>query len=185
MNRPTVGVMGSGTDEHADHAEPLGELLAELGVHLLTGGGPGVMRAVSRGFTRGALDRGLCIGVLPCDSESDRGHVKAGYPNEFVELAIRTHLPLSGARGTDDLSRNHVNVLSSDVIVALPGDAGTASEVALARTYGRPIVIFAPRPDLAARLPRGVPRLADLDGVRAFLLEALEPLGWPAGDAGR
>ncbi len=180
MNRPMVGVMGSGTDEHADHAEPLGALLAELGVHLLTGGGPGVMRAVGRAFTRQGGDRGMCIGVLPCASATDRGHVKPGYPNEFVELAIRTHLPLSGTRGTDDLSRDHINVLSCDAIVALPGEAGTASEVTLALRYGRPIVIFARRAEAAAHLAPEVARMARIEDVRQFLLERL-----PARGSGR
>jgi hypothetical protein len=37
-------------------------------------------------------------------------------------------------------ARNAVNVLSSRVVVVLPGDAGTLSEVALALAAGRPIV---------------------------------------------
>ena len=39
--------------------------------------------------------------------------------NRFVELPIRTHLHLSGAQGTELASRNHINVLSSDVVIAL------------------------------------------------------------------
>ena len=46
----TVAVIGSGLDEHEDLARPVGELLASLGVNLLTGGGGGVMRSVSRVF---------------------------------------------------------------------------------------------------------------------------------------
>ena len=38
--------MGSGTTPHADLAIPLGRALARMGVHLLTGGGGGVMEAV-------------------------------------------------------------------------------------------------------------------------------------------
>ena len=48
--RPIVGVMGSGTEEYADLADPLGRWLAAFGVHLLTGGGRGVMAAVGRAF---------------------------------------------------------------------------------------------------------------------------------------
>ena len=71
--------------------------------------------------------RGLVLGVLPGDPAS--GHAPAAYPNPWVEIVIRTHLPHSGVLGTDSLSRNHINVLSADAIVALPGGAGTASEV--------------------------------------------------------
>ena len=165
----TVGVMGSGTLEHDDCARPIGELIASLGANLLTGGGGGVMRAVSRSFTAHRGPRGWCIGVLPCASEADRASIKSGYPNEFVEIAIRTHLPHSGVRGTDDLSRNHINVLSSDAIIALPGESGTLSEVALAMRYGKPVAAFAFDPDLLSAFPAGIPRLLDLRGIEQFL----------------
>jgi hypothetical protein len=82
------------------------------------------------------------IGVLPASAEASPPAPPPGYPNSWVEIPLRTHLPLSGARGTDPLSRNHLNVLSSDVIVALPGAAGTASETRLALRYGRPLVAW-------------------------------------------
>jgi len=147
-SRTTIGVMGSGTDEHDDLAAPVGTLIAALGANLLTGGGQGVMRAVSRAFTSYHGERGVCVGIIPCASVADRRTAKAGYPNEFVELAIRTHLPYSGPLGTDDLSRNHINVLSSDAVVALTGGEGTASEVALARRYGVPVVACSSTHDL-------------------------------------
>ena len=83
LARVTVGVIGSGTDEHDEHARPVGEALAELGVNLLTGGGGGVMKAVSRAFTR-AAHRGISIGISPCASLTDRATPKANYANEFV-----------------------------------------------------------------------------------------------------
>jgi uncharacterized protein (TIGR00725 family) len=165
----TVGVIGSGVEEHDDLARGVGEVLAELGVNLLTGGGRGVMRSVSRAFTRARRTRGLSIGIIPCLSERERGRPKPGYPNEFVELAIYTHLPHSGPRGRDDLSRNHINVLSSVAIVALPGAEGTASEVELALAYGKPIIAFAPDAAAVRRWPATVPRAARLDAVRTFL----------------
>ncbi len=169
---PIVGVMGSGTHEHDECARPLGALIASLGVHLLTGGGGGVMRAVSRAFTGYDGSRGACIGVLPCASEDDR-RPSPGYPNEFVEIAIRTHLPFSGERGADDLSRNHINILSSAAIVALPGGAGTRSEVDLALRYEKPLVGFARDPSLFAAFPASMTRLHDLRDVERFLAEVL------------
>jgi len=138
----TVAVIGSGLDEHEDLARPVGELLASLGVNLLTGGGGGVMRSVSRAYTRARRERGISIGIIPCRSEAERAIPKDGYPNEFVELAIYTHLPYSGERGQDDLSRNHINILTASAVIALPGSLGTASEVALARRYGKPVIVF-------------------------------------------
>ena len=165
----TVGVLGSGTDEHDELASPVGELLAELGVNLLTGGGSGVMRSVSRAFTQAQRKRGLCIGIIPCLSERERGRPKDGYPNEFVELAIYTHLPHSGERGKEDLSRNPINVLSCAALIALPGALGTASEVSLAIDYKRPVIAYSPDMRLVRHFPRSVRRVTTLDGVRQFL----------------
>ena len=161
--------MGSGTREHDECARPLGRLIASLGANLLTGGGGGVMRAVSRAYTDYGGARGSCIGVLPCASAAERTSLKPGYPNEFVEIVIRTHLPFSGERGTDDLSRNHVNVLSSDAIVALPGEAGTLSEIALALRYRKPIVAYAIDAALLHAVPAAVPCLSSFGDVERFL----------------
>ena len=160
---PVVGVMGSGVRAHAKLAAPLGRGLAEMGVHLLTGGGGGVMAAVSRAFAEVEDRAGLALGVLPADgfqrtkgragraggaesgdaeSEPAQWEPPPGYPNPWVEVAVRTHLDARGAAGDSASSRNHVNVLSSDVVVALPGGQGTASEVALALRYGRPLVLL-------------------------------------------
>jgi uncharacterized protein (TIGR00725 family) len=171
LSTRTVGVMGSGTHEHEDLARPLGELLANLGVNLLTGGGSGVMRAVSRAFTRSPRASGICIGVIPCANEADRRTPAPGYPNDFIQLAIYTHLPYSGRLGTHDLSRNHINVLTSDAIVALPGEHGTASEVGLAVRYGKPVVIFSPEADAVAHFDASVPRLDAIAAVERFLRE--------------
>lgn len=165
----TVGVVGSGTDEYEELAQGVGELLAQLGVNLLTGGGRGVMRSVSRAFTQAERARGICIGVIPCFSERERGRPRDGYPNEFVELAIYTHLPHSGERGKEDLSRNHINVLSCSAIIALPGGPGTASEVSLANDYKRPVIVYSPDRALVEGFPQSVPLATTLAGVQQFL----------------
>jgi uncharacterized protein (TIGR00725 family) len=100
----------------------------------------GVMASVSKAFYETPDRRGLVIGILP--SQEDSMLPKPGYPNRWVEIPVYTHLPLSGAHGTEMLSRNHINILSSDVIVALPGGSGTASELALALKYQRPVIAF-------------------------------------------
>ncbi len=164
-------MMGSGTEPHADRAVPLGRWLAKEGVHLLTGGGAGVMEEVSRAFALVPGRQGLVLGVLPGDPSS--GLAPAGYPNCWVELAVRTHLSHSGARGTEPLSRNHINVLTADVIVALPGGAGTASEVALALAYGRPVIAFVDVPTDIPGLPGGVPVARGLEEVVAFVRRVL------------
>ena len=172
----TIGVMGSGVDEFDDLARPLGQLLARLHVNLLTGAGGGVMTSVSRAYTEARRERGICIGIVPCAHIDDRARVKDNYPNRFVELPILTHLPYSGEHGQHDLSRNHINVLSSTAIVALPGGAGTASEVELAVKYGRPIIAFSPREALVSRFPPAVRRTGEIGDVEAFLKRVLSTI---------
>ena len=64
-------------------------------------------------------------------------------------------------------------MLSADLVVALPGGAGTASEVALALEHDRPLLAFLPAgctiPDLPPEVERAE-RLAQVaDFVRARL----------------
>jgi uncharacterized protein (TIGR00725 family) len=165
----TIGVVGSGVESHDDVASQVGVLLAGLGVNLLTGGGGGVMASVSRAFTGARRHHGISIGIIPSLSEHERDRSKPGYPNPFVELVIRTHLPYSGHRGRDVLSRNHVNVLSSAGVVALPGGEGTVSEVSLALEYHKPVIAYATDLRWFERLPEAVRRTTSLSDVEAFV----------------
>lgn len=174
LSKLTVGVVGSGSDEHTELAHEIGELLAMLEVNLLTGGGRGVMASVSRAYTQAARKRGICIGIIPCSSTRERDKPKQGYPNEFVELPIFTHLPYSGHRGTDDLSRNHINALSCSAIIALPGGAGTATEVALALEYNKPVIVYSADASLTQSFPKAVQRATTIGEVRIFLRKHLE-----------
>lgn len=173
VQNQTVGVMGSGTQEHDDLCQDIGQLLAGLGVNLLTGGGPGVMKSVSKAFVQAAGNRGVCIGIIPCFSETERSRPKDGYPNEYVELAIYTHLPHSGPRGKEDLSRNHINVLSSAAIIALPGEHGTATEVSLAVDYNKPVIVYSPQRHLVDHFSKPVQRATTLREVEDFLSQHL------------
>ena len=172
QGRPIVGVMGSGADAHPGRSGALGRWLAEIGVHLLTGGGGGVMGAVSRAFQAVPDRAGLVIGVLPADPGAP-GRAPRGYPNPWVEIAIRTHLSARGSDGGSLSSRNHVNVLSSSAIVALPGGAGTASEVRLARRYGVPLIAYLEDRGEIPDLPPEVRAESDFARVRQFVLEAI------------
>lgn len=161
--------MGSGVRLHEELAAPLGRRLARLGVHLLTGGGHGVMASVSRAFAEVEDRAGLVVGVLPRPREGAAPGAGSGYPNRWVELPIRTHL---GKDESSRDSRNHVNVLTSDVVVALPGSLGTASEVFLAVGYGRPVILFGD-PERARRLPSQVATASTVEEVVAFVRKHL------------
>ncbi|MDR3400500.1 MAG: DNA-binding protein [Pandoraea sp.] len=174
----TVGVMGSGKQPWTELAVPLGRALALAGYHLLTGGGQGVMSSVSEAFCAVPQRVGRSIGIVPTEAvgKGDEGgegltfRPLPGYPNPFVEVPIVSplprHLPDAPA-GT--LSRNHINVLSSDVIVALPGSHGTRDEVGLAVRYGKPVILFGESEhfaDMSAALVRTVSLDTVMDFVR-------------------
>jgi len=159
VRRPVVGVMGSGDDPHVEIAEPLGRAIARSGWNLLTGGGGGVMTSVARGFTGRHPRAGVHLGILRGDAA---GEPLPGYPNEFVEIPIATHLP-GGELESD--SRNHLNILSSTVVLALPGRVGTRAEIELSIRYGRPVALHGFWHDVFP----GQPRFDDVDAAIEFV----------------
>ena len=173
---PVVGVMGSSRQAHPDKTLALGRWLARAGVNLLTGGGAGVMAAVSEAFCSVDGRPGRVIGIIH-GADISAGTPRAGYPNPWTEVVIHTHLPMLGDSGEDPMSRNHINVLSSNIIIALPGTAGTASETRLAVRYGRPIVAFLEPGDDIPGLPPGIPVQDSLSGVQAFVQDHLSRMG--------
>ncbi len=164
---PIVGVMGSGRDkpEFSEKARELGAWLALERVHLLTGGGGGLMAEVGKGFCETPNRKGLSIGVIPSAGAQDVAP-RPGYPNEWVELPIFTHLHKSGNEGERLESRNHINILSSNVVIALPGGAGTASELRLAWRY-KPQAVAAYLEN--ASNVSGVPVFKELSELKAFV----------------
>jgi len=127
------------------------------------------MAAVARGFTAVTPRAGLSVGVLPAEEGASPPVPPPGYPNPWVELPVQTHLAARGGRGGDPDSRNHLVVLSGDAVVALPGGAGTLSEVKLALDYGRPVVAHLQNPSEFPGLPSPVPLAPVLEDVMAFL----------------
>ena len=121
-----IGVMGPGVQATAtdrQNAYTLGQLIAQRGWFLLTGGrNVGVMDAASRGAKSAG---GFTIGILP---GSDRCGVSAA-----VDLAIVTGM---------GNARNNINVLSSDIVIACGIGAGTLSEIALALKANRQVLLL-------------------------------------------
>lgn len=142
--RTVIGVMGGALADEATlvHARELGRLIAGEGWVLLNGGrDAGVMAASAAGAHEAG---GLVVGVLPDDN--------------LLGIAAGVDIPILTGMGD---ARNVINVLSSRVVVALPGGAGTVSEIAHALKLGRPVVLLG-MPDgglFAAERARG--RLVD------------------------
>ncbi|MGF1464950.1 MAG: molybdenum cofactor carrier protein [Sandaracinaceae bacterium] len=174
--RPVVGVMGSGVEPHEPLATAVGTWIARSGWHLLTGGGAGVMAAVSAAYVAVEGRAGLCLGVLPGAVEGEAYRAPEGYPNPHLEVVIRTHLPGRSADGLARTSRNHINVLSADLVVALPGGAGTRSEVVLALRYGRPVMRVGPEAAFVG-FPEAAPRVEEMAALDAWARRTLASRG--------
>ncbi len=111
-------IVSPGDYEVARH---LGALIAKEGWILLNGGrASGIMGASARGAKENG---GLTIGILP-GTDPD-------WASEYIDIPILTGI---------GLARNYVNVLSSAVVVALPGRTGTISEIALALNIGKKVI---------------------------------------------
>ncbi len=122
MRKKIIAVVGghSCTSEVEQIAQKLGKKLAKVADILVTGGLSGTMKAVCQGFKTGG---GLTIGIIPSYDKSDA--------NEFVDIVIPSGL---------GLARNVVVVKSADVVVALPGEVGTLSEIAYCLQFGIPVI---------------------------------------------
>ena len=99
----------------------------------------------------------------------------AGYPNEWVDIVIRTHLSARGSEGAGAHSRNHINVLSSAVIIVLPGKAGTRTEMELAIYYRKPVIAYLGESGTIEGMKRNeIPRVARTQAdVEAFVIQEL------------
>ncbi len=119
-----VAIIGGrvASPEGLKFAYETGKLLAEKGVILYTGGGPGVMEAASRGAHEAG---GIVVGVLKEENSS-----KA---NNYIKIPIMT--------GMGDL-RNGIILRSVHGAVAVEGAFGTLSEIAYSLGYGKPVLGF-------------------------------------------
>ena len=156
MRAGYVAVVGAGdaTGALAAAAEAAGRGLARNGVGVVCGGLGGVMEAACRGAQ---AEGGTTLGILP-----GRDRTAA---NPFVSVAVATGL---------GEARNAVVVATVDVVLAVGGEWGTLSEIALARKAGTPVVglgtwdLTTPAGD-----PGGIAAARDADDAVALVLEAL------------
>ena len=122
MRKKVVGVIGGHTCtvEVEQKAQELGKKLAKVVGILVCGGLSGTMKAACQGFKTAG---GVTIGIIPSYNKNDA--------NEYVDIVIPSGL---------GLARNVVVVKSADVVVALPGEAGTLSEIAYCLQFGIPVI---------------------------------------------
>ncbi len=104
----------------AQLAEETGAMIAGLGAILICGGLGGVMEAAARGAKKAG---GTTVGILPGKNKEDA--------NEYIDIPIPTGL---------GYTRNTLVAGSPDIVVALPGQEGTLSEIGFALSEKKPVV---------------------------------------------
>ena len=117
-----IAVIGStvATDQQARIAEAVGAEIAHAGAVLVCGGLGGVMEAACKGAKSAG---GTTLGILPGHDRRDA--------NKFVDLIVATGI---------GESRNAVIVATADGLIAVGGEYGTLSEIALGLRAGKPVV---------------------------------------------
>jgi len=108
---------GACSPGEAEAAARAGRCIAQKGAILLCGGLFGVMEAACRGARE---ESGMTVGIIP------------GLSGENSELSVTVRSGLGHAR-------NAVLIQSSDAVVAIGGNYGTLSEIAIALKSGRTV----------------------------------------------
>ncbi|MHB8781003.1 MAG: TIGR00725 family protein [Candidatus Geothermincolia bacterium] len=114
-----VGGQTCTTEEDAVSRE-LGRLIAEEGHILICGGLGGVMESACEGAKSAG---GTTVGILPGAFRSDA--------NASVDIAIATDM---------GQCRNAIIVRSADAVIAVGGEYGTLSEIAMALKMGKRVI---------------------------------------------
>jgi len=122
MAKAVVGVIGASrcTSQEYERAYQLGKGIARLGAVLVCGGLSGVMEAASKGAQE---EGGLVIGIIPQAHPSEA--------NPYVTVAVATGM---------GHARNSIIVNTARILVAVGGEYGTLSEIALALKGGKVVL---------------------------------------------
>jgi hypothetical protein len=131
MQQLMIGVIGAGAASPAGYetARRIGRLIAKRKAVLVCGGLGGVMEA----SCRGALESGgQTLGLLP--------GAAAEQANPYVTLVVPTNL---------GHARNVLIAHTARALIAVEGEYGTLSEMAIALKLGRPVAALQGWPDIS------------------------------------
>lgn len=122
MKEKIIGVIGGHTCTKGVEqiAHELGRNLAKVEYKIVCGGLGGVMKAVCKGAKE---ENGVTMGIIPSYDKKDA--------NEYVDIIIPTGL---------GYARNVLVAQTADIIVALPGEYGTLSEIAYCLQFKKPVI---------------------------------------------
>ena len=120
--KTVIGVIGAGHASAAGYAAAVevGREIARRGLVLVCGGLGGVMEGASRGCAEAG---GTVLGLLP--------GADATTANPYVTLAVPTNF---------GHARNIVIAHTAQVLIAIEGEYGTLSELAIALKLGKPVL---------------------------------------------
>lgn len=121
-SRIVIAVVGAGSAgaDMLNAAEAVGRAIAERGAMLVCGGLGGVMEAAAKGAKSAG---GTTIGILPQPYRHDA--------NPYIDVPIAT--------GFGE-GRNVFIIRTADVVIAVGGEYGTLSEIALALKSGKAVI---------------------------------------------
>jgi hypothetical protein len=144
-----IAVIGTAdaTPEIYEAARTIGHLIATNHETLVCGGLGGVMEAACTGAHE---EGGITVGIVP----------DTGNGNASLDIVIRTGL---------GHARNALVVQSADAVIAVGGNYGTLSEVAIALKTGRPVFGYKTW-DIDGVIACATPEEAVLMAVRAARL---------------
>lgn len=125
--KPIIGVIGAGEPTPAGYAvaREVGRLIAEAGAVLVCGGLGGVMEGAARGCAEAG---GVVVGILP-GPEPDQA-------NPYVTIPVPTNM---------GYARNVIIAHAAPVLIAVEGEYGTLSEMAIGLKLGRPVIVLRSR----------------------------------------
>ncbi|MGV8073036.1 MAG: TIGR00725 family protein [Syntrophobacteraceae bacterium] len=151
MRGRLVGVIGGDSSYPAldELATEIGREIARNDAVLVCGGRGGVMANAARGAKEVG---GFTVGILPGPSIYDC--------NPYIDFPIATNM---------GQARNAVIVQTAEVLIALAGNYGTLSEIALALKIGKGVVALEPQFD--------IPGVRIVKNPKSAVREALAMLG--------
>jgi len=122
-----IGVIGASnaTAEGLLVAEEVGRLIAGAGAALVCGGLGGVMAAAARGCAEAGGD---VVGILPGPTATDA--------NAHITFAIPTNM---------GHARNIIIAHTAQSLVAIEGEYGTLSEIAISLKLNKPVFVLRPQ----------------------------------------
>lgn len=133
-----IAVIGAGTgsEEIVNLAEEVGREIAASGSILVCGGLGGVMEAAARGAKEKG---GTTVGILPGTDKSES--------NKYIDIKVVTAM---------SHARNAIIARTADALIAVGGEYGTLSEIALGLKSGKKVIVIESADGASLASVRGV-----------------------------